>query len=84
MAICDPQQVANDSDLSGAVDTLEGKDVTQRELDRLKRWSHVYNMQFNKAKCKVVHLGWDSPKHKYRLGDEGIESCPGEKELAGS
>ena len=41
MVICDPQQVADDSDLSGAVNMLEGKDVTQRELDRLKKWSRV-------------------------------------------
>ena len=72
---------ADSSKLSGAVDMLEGRDVIQRDLDRLERCAHVNLMKFNKVKCKVLHLGQGNPKHRYRLDREWLESSPEEKSL---
>ncbi|KFQ19872.1 hypothetical protein N332_11622, partial [Mesitornis unicolor] len=52
-----------------------------RDLDRLERWAHTKLMKFDQAKCKVLHLGMDNPKHKYRLGGEWLESSSEEKDL---
>jgi len=38
-------------------------------------------MKFNKAKCKVLHMGQNSFWYQHRLGDEGLESIPAEKDL---
>jgi len=72
---------AYDTRLRGAVDTLEGWDTIQRNLDRLERWAHANLMKMNQAKCKVLHMGRGKPKHKYRLGGEWFESSPGDKDL---
>ncbi|GAB0183310.1 mitochondrial enolase superfamily member 1 [Grus japonensis] len=78
---CTLSKFANDIKLCGVVNTLEGRDVIQRDLDRLESWAHANCMKFSKAKCKVLHMGLRNPKHNYRLGEEWIESRPQEKDL---
>lgn len=52
-----PRHFAADAKLGGNAALLEGRKVLQRDLHRLDPWA----VRFNQAKCKVLHLGHNSP-----------------------
>ena len=78
---CTLSNFADDTKMSCAVDTVEGRDAIQRDLNRLKRWAQVNLMKFNTAKCMILHLGQRNPRHIYRLEGAVLQSSLAEKDL---
>ncbi|KAK4827027.1 hypothetical protein QYF61_013161 [Mycteria americana] len=72
---------ADDTKLSGEVDTSEGRATLQEELDRLEEWANNNLMKFNKGECKVLHLGKHNPGVQRRLGPTRLGSSSVERDV---
>ncbi|PKU43987.1 reverse hypothetical protein [Limosa lapponica baueri] len=53
---CTLSKFGHDIKLCGVVNTLEGSDTIQRDLDRLQRLARAQLMNLNKGRCKVLHM----------------------------
>ena len=50
-------------------------------MDRLVEWAARWGMQFNVAKCKVMHLGLRNPRHEYTMSRVALATTNVEKDL---
>ena len=48
---------AEDTQLGGVANTVEGFATIQQDLDRLESWAGRNMMRCNESKCRVLHLG---------------------------
>lgn len=65
IALCFPLAAAK----TGFEDLLVRMTRLQDDLDGLENWAKTNRMNFNRDKCKVLHLGRRNQMHTSRVGD---------------
>ena len=71
----------DDTKLGAPVDSIEGGEALQRDLDRLENWAITNGIRFNKGKCRILQLGRGNPGYACRLGDEMLETSRAGRKL---
>lgn len=72
---------ADDTKIFAKVSTADDHQHLQNDLDILMQWAMEWQMQFNVAKCKVMHIGRTNPCHQYLMNGQILESTDLERDL---
>ena len=57
--------------------------ILQDCLDNLVSWADKWGMEFNVAKCKVMHIGRGNPMHTYYMSGIALQEVSTEKDIGG-
>jgi ribonucleases P/MRP protein subunit RPP40 len=72
---------ADDTKMCKSVKLAKDAEILQNDLDKLDEWSKKWQMEFNKDKCMVMHVGKSNCKTVYKLGDTILKSSTQERDL---
>ena len=72
---------ADDTKLFQAVRTKADITQLQNDLNNLVEWSRKWQLGFNEAKCKVIHLGSSNTRHNYEMNTVPLATTTQEKDL---
>jgi len=72
---------ADDTKLCARANNEDDRIQLQSDIDKLVEWSEVWQMDFNVAKCKVIHVGRRNQNHNYTMGAMNMAVSREEKDL---
>ena len=61
------QMFADDTKLFHIIQRASDNIELQKDLESLQEWSNKWQLTFNAAKCKVMHIGRNNEKQKYKI-----------------
>lgn len=70
---CTLSKFTDSAELGGVVESPEGPDAIQRDLDRLERWTDKNLVKFF-MKSGVLCMGRKNPRHQYTTGATQIQT----------
>ena len=78
---CTLKMFADDTKLYSSVTTPSDVSRLQSDLESLANWSATWQLPFNEAMCRVLHLGRINPGAQYVLSDTELCDVQAERDL---
>ena len=78
---CPLMMFADDTKLYSEVATPRAASNLQSDLEALVSWADVWQLPFNEAKCKAMHIGSRNQNHQYVMRDTELSVTEVEKDL---
>ena len=75
------RKFADDTKCARVVETVEDAEALQRDIDVMVDWARKWEMQFNVAKCKVLHIGRRNREFTYTMDGVPLVEVKEEKDL---
>ena len=72
---------ADDTKMYKSVRDINDVEILRSDLNKLDTWAKNWQMEFNKDKCVVIHLGRANNKMEYKLGENLLKSSTQERNL---
>ena len=72
---------ADDTKLVGRAESGVEINELQKDLDRLVDWAFEWQMEFNFEKCKIMHIGHNNARTKYKMNGINLQEVEVEKDL---
>ena len=70
---------ADDSNWARVVMGEDDRKEFQEGLDRLMGWAEKWQMEFNKGKCHILHLGRNNHRYEYSMGGLSWRALTGKR-----
>ena len=75
------QLFADDAKIFSSVKSLDDNKTLQDDINKLTEWSARWQLPFNIAKCKSLHIGKSNNKYVYEMNGQRLEQVTEEKDL---
>jgi hypothetical protein len=72
---------ADDTKGAKVIENTGDRDKLQEALDCLCNWAEKWGMEFNVAKCKVMHVGRNNPEYDYTMRGVKLGKTEEEKDI---
>ena len=70
---------ADDTKIFNNADSEDSIAMLQKDINHLTEWANTWQLRFNAAKCKVLHLGRSNQEHIYKIDKDSSSQIPLEK-----